>query len=221
MKEFFKNLRRYKVSSVLNILGLSIAFASAFIILVQVNYDFSYNKCFPDADRVFRLEMNGVWGEDKTWSFYINNRYGHLIGENDDNVESFTSMTLFSWDAPLTVYDFGGNKEPQEIVVRATTGMPNAPQVIGFNLMEGDFERLKEPGSVLLSESFAAKHNLTVDSAIKLGEDFSLTVVGIFKDFPESCDLYKLELFMGEEADMNNSTEWSYTYYYKLISADQ
>ena len=46
MKEFFKNLRRYKVSSVLNILGLSIAFASAFIILVQVNYDFSYNKCF-------------------------------------------------------------------------------------------------------------------------------------------------------------------------------
>ena len=221
MKEFFKNLRRYKVSSVLNILGLSIAFASAFIILVQVSYDFSYNKCFPDADRVFRLEMKGVWGEDKTWSFYINNRYGHLIGENDDNVESFTSMTLFSWDAPLTVYDFGGSKEPQEIVVRATTGMPNAPQVIGFNLMEGDFERLKEPGSVLLSESFAAKHNLTVDSAIKLGEDFSLTVVGIFKDFPESCDLYKLELFMGEEADMNNSTEWSYTYYYKLISADQ
>ena len=39
MKEFFKNLRRYKVSSVLNILGLSIAFAAAYAILVQVNYD--------------------------------------------------------------------------------------------------------------------------------------------------------------------------------------
>ena len=221
MKEFFKNLGRYKVSSVLNILGLAIAFASAYIILVQVNFDLGYNKCFPDSDRTFRLEMKGVWGEDKTWSVFINNAYGHLIGENDDNVESFTSMNLSSWDAPLTVYDFDGSDQPQDIVVRATTGMPNAPKVIGFDLVEGDMERLKEPGSVLLSESFAAKHNLTVDNAIKLGEDFSLTVVGIFKDFPKSCDLYKLELFMGEEADLSNSTEWGYTYYYKLISVEQ
>ncbi len=43
MKEFFKNLGRYKVSSVLNILGLSIAFAAAYIILVQVNHDLTYN----------------------------------------------------------------------------------------------------------------------------------------------------------------------------------
>ena len=34
MKEFFKNLGRYKVSSTLNILGLGIAFAAAYAILV-------------------------------------------------------------------------------------------------------------------------------------------------------------------------------------------
>ena len=221
MKEFFKNLRRYKVSSVLNILGLAIAFASAFIILVQVSYDFSYNKCFPDADRVFRLEIKGVWGEDKTWTPYLNHQNGHLFGENDDNVESFTSMNLYSWNGSLTVYDFGGSKEPQEIVVRATTGMPNAPQVMGFNLVEGDFEQMKGPGPVLLSESFAAKHGLTVGDAIKLSEDFSLTIVGIFKDFPKNCDLYGLELFSGEDtAENSDPTAWSYTYYYRLISAE-
>ena len=57
MKEFFKNLGRYKVSSVLNILGLSIAFAAAYIILVQVNHDLTYNRCFKDADRVYRLDF--------------------------------------------------------------------------------------------------------------------------------------------------------------------
>ncbi|MBR3858486.1 MAG: hypothetical protein IKJ18_00490, partial [Bacteroidaceae bacterium] len=62
MKEFFKNLGRYKVSSTLNIIGLAIAFASAYIILVQVNFDLSYNKCFRDADRVFRVEMESRWG---------------------------------------------------------------------------------------------------------------------------------------------------------------
>ena len=55
MKEFFKNLHRYKVSSVLNILGLSIAFAAAYAILVQVNYDLGFNRSLKDAERVFRL----------------------------------------------------------------------------------------------------------------------------------------------------------------------
>ena len=222
MKEFFKNLRRYKVSSVLNILGLSIAFASAFIILVQVSYDFSYNKCFRDGDRTFRLELRGLWGEDNTWTPYLNHQNGHLFGEIDDNVESFTSMNLCSWNASLTFYDFGGSAEPQTMVVRATTGMPNAPQVMGFNLVEGDFEQMKGPGSVLLSESFATKHGLTVGNAIKLSEDYSLTVVGIFKDFPKNCDLYGLELYSGEDtAENSDPTAWSYTYYYKLISAEQ
>ena len=221
MKEFFKNLGRYKVSSVLNILGLAIAFASAYIILVQVNFDLGYNKCFRDGDRTFRLELRGIWGEDNTWTPYLNHQSGQLFGEIDDNVESFTSMHLYSWNASLTFYDFGGSTEPQTMVVRATTGMPNAPQVMGFNLVEGDFEQMKGPGSVLLSESFATKHGLTVGNAIKLSEDYSLTVVGIFKDFPKNCDLYGLELYSGEDtAENSDPTTWSYTYYYKLISAE-
>ena len=52
MKEFFKNLGRYKVSSVLNILGLGIAFAAAYAILVQVYYDLSFNSSIKDADRI-------------------------------------------------------------------------------------------------------------------------------------------------------------------------
>ena len=55
MKEFFKNLGRYKVSSTLNILGLGIAFAAAYAILVQVNYDLSFNRSLKDSERVFRL----------------------------------------------------------------------------------------------------------------------------------------------------------------------
>ena len=56
MNEFFKNLGRYKLSSVLNILGLGIAFAAAYAILVQVNYDLGYNRSLKDSERVFRLE---------------------------------------------------------------------------------------------------------------------------------------------------------------------
>ena len=220
MKEFFKNLRRYPTSSALNIIGLAIALASAYIILVQVHFDLGYNKCFQDADRTYRLEIQGLWGEDNTWTCYLNNQNGHLFGENDDNVESFCTMNLYSWKNALTVYDQNSD-EPTTMDVRATTGMPTAPQVMGFTLVQGDFEKLKEPGSVLLSESFAATHDMAVGSVLKVSEDFSFTVAGIFKDFPKNCDLYGLDLFASEDPDMSDPTEWGYTYYYKLISAEQ
>ena len=221
MKEFFKNLRRYPTSSALNIIGLAIAFASAYIILVQVNFDLNYNKCFQDGDRTFRLEMQGLWGESDSWTIYLNNQSGHLFGENDDNVESFCTMNLFTWDNPLQIYGQEDGSEPKTMVVKATTGMPTAPQTLGFTLVQGDFERLKEPNMVLLSESFAATHDMTVGSALKVAEDFSFTVAGIFKDFPKNCDLYGLDLFASQDPDMSDPTEWGYTYYYKLISAEQ
>lgn len=39
--DFLMLLRRYKVSSVLNIAGMGLAFAAAYLMLVQVVFDFS------------------------------------------------------------------------------------------------------------------------------------------------------------------------------------
>ena len=38
-RNFITLLRRYTASSLLNIVGMAIAFAAAYLILVQVNYD--------------------------------------------------------------------------------------------------------------------------------------------------------------------------------------
>ena len=54
-KNFITLLRRYTASSLLNIVGMAIAFASAYMILVQVNYDLRYNQSIPNADRIYRL----------------------------------------------------------------------------------------------------------------------------------------------------------------------
>ena len=90
MKEFFKNLGRYKLSSVLNILGLGIAFAAAYAILVQVNYDLSYNRSLKDAERVFRLE-HAMFAESEEGSLcdFMNDPLGQLLGEDTTMVECF------------------------------------------------------------------------------------------------------------------------------------
>ena len=47
LKNFIMLLKRYTTSSLLNILGMAVAFAAVYIIMVQVNYDLSYNKAVP------------------------------------------------------------------------------------------------------------------------------------------------------------------------------
>ena len=44
LKNFFYVLKKYKIASLLNVIGLSIAFASFMIIMTQVKYDLSFDR---------------------------------------------------------------------------------------------------------------------------------------------------------------------------------
>ena len=56
-RNFFHVLKRSLGASILNIAGLSVAFAVFTAILIQVDYEYSYNDSFPKADQIYRLEM--------------------------------------------------------------------------------------------------------------------------------------------------------------------
>ena len=44
LRNFFSVLRRFKTASVLNVLGLSIAFVAFMLIMMQVNYDYTFDR---------------------------------------------------------------------------------------------------------------------------------------------------------------------------------
>ena len=56
MKSLLRNLmfvaRRYRLSVVLNLLGLTAAFMVFVALLMQIDYDRSYNAALADADRI-------------------------------------------------------------------------------------------------------------------------------------------------------------------------
>ena len=59
LHNFLTTLKRFKTANLLNILGLSIAFATFIIILMQVNYERGFDKFHSKADRIYRLENTG------------------------------------------------------------------------------------------------------------------------------------------------------------------
>jgi putative ABC transport system permease protein len=56
LKNFLSVVRRYKLAVVLNILGLSVAFAAFMIIMIQLDYDVGFDKFHKDYDKIFRVE---------------------------------------------------------------------------------------------------------------------------------------------------------------------
>ena len=220
MKEFFKNLGRYKVSSTLNILGLGIAFAAAYAILVQVNYDLSFNRSLKDSERVFRLETAKffMFFENKM-SANVNDYLGQTFGDDTTMVECFGRMEFDPSPRQLALQSEG----TEHIVeVQTSVGTAGAPETLGFSLVSGSFDRLSTPNSVLMSEKFARTHGIELDDVV-LDTDtsrHSYTVVGIFEDFPKNCDLYGIQMFCTQEPDgWEQASNWNYVYFYKLKEA--
>ena len=50
--------RKTGVSTLINILGMSVAFAAAMILMVQVRWDTTYDANFEGHGQVFRMENN-------------------------------------------------------------------------------------------------------------------------------------------------------------------
>lgn len=79
-----KALLRYKTSTLLNVLGLGIALATAYVIGVQIYYTITYNSNIPDSERVYLLEF----GEDKK-NACLSYPFGTTLGEELPAVEAF------------------------------------------------------------------------------------------------------------------------------------
>ncbi len=215
MKEFFRNLERYKVSSTLNILGLGIAFATVYAILVQVYYDLSYNRLLKDAERVFRFESSSLSKVyDGKMFAGINDAMGQSFGEDTTMVESFGRMHYSQSPLKIKLSD----DEDGLVEIKESWGTTGAPETMGFTLVSGSFDRLSTPNSILLSEDFAKTHNIELDGVIQDANNRSLTVVGIFEDFPRSCDLYGLQMFVAAPLRTWDGN-WQFTYFYKLKEA--
>ncbi|MBQ8812759.1 MAG: hypothetical protein IJZ70_10680, partial [Bacteroidales bacterium] len=51
------------MSSILNVLGMAVAFAAFYIILVQVDYDLNFNKGIKDSEKVFVMSSGSMDGD--------------------------------------------------------------------------------------------------------------------------------------------------------------
>ena len=213
-RNFSHTFRRFFTASVLNLLGLSIAFAACFVILTQVDYDYNYNKAYPAHDRIYRVEVDA--GGDYGWQIWLARPFCELVGASSSHIQaiSVTSLSNYSSDFEVDEHIYS------ELWF---TGFENYLEVFQPTMVCGTTASLNEPGQVLISASMARRFFGTTDAIGKTiyidrkSRNQPLVVGGVYQDMPENSQLGNC-VFSCFRSDLNKDswTNWNYNLYIRL-----
>lgn len=213
-RNFSHTFRRFFTASILNLLGLSIAFAACFVILTQVDYDYNYNKAYPAHDRIYRVEVNP--GGEYGWQIWLARPFCELIGTASPHIQAFSITSLSNYPS-----DFEVNEHIYSEL--EFTGFGDYLEVFQPTMVCGTTASLNEPGQVLISASMARRFFGTTDAIGKTlyaghkSHNYPSVIGGVYQDMPENSQLGNC-VFSSFRSDLNKDswTNWNYTMYIRL-----
>ena len=219
-RNFLTTLRRYKISSLLNVIGLTLAFTAFYVIMTQVWWELGYNRSLHEADRIYLVE-NEDWYEPGKWSSWLNRPVPERVIASTAGVEvggcmwgGFGSGTCWTSNEP----SFGYNK------FSASCGSVSLPflDVFAFRSVEGDVHDIGKPKSGIVSREAAERMRVGVGSLIWVDTDEpqpdgAMEVVAVFEDFPDNSLLGECEVVKNlGETNLYTTSEWSFNYFVKF-----
>lgn len=187
LKISFRNLRRNRSFSVLNICGLALGLAVFLLIGLWIRQEMSFDRHFAERERIGRVQQHRFVGEEKaTWWSSTHPLADVLRAEY---APLFDLIVRSTWEetADLTIDD-------QELTANGLFLDPDGPDLLELKPVRGALS-FGNPDQVLLSASVATK---LFGSLPPLGTAFELRgqavqLGGVFQDFPEDCSFVAVE----------------------------
>lgn len=230
LKIGWRNIRKYKSSSAINIIGLSVGIASFILIALYVTNELSYDKHFADAENIYRVTIKNYDSEgaiSRQWAFAS---AGHAPRLKSDYSSIQYATRFMPWAFPDLQY--GDKKFPGEQVVFTDDDVFN---VFNFRFIRGNPESAFDKiTSMVLTESSAIKifgtdwkEQEILGETITLsrdGQQAPFTVTGIIENMPETqhfhfeylAPIRFIEQLYGEDAMNNVGGNYNWLTYIKL-----
>jgi len=209
----FRNLKKHKFYSFINITGLAIGIACCLIIFLWVQNELGYDRFHKNAGDLYRIVQESPQG-GKIFRFTSTpSGLGPLLKEEYPEIVHFARHTPTRWDMGREEINFREN-------VALVDG--SFLQMFSFPLLEGTPQAaLEDPYSIVISEEMREKFFPGEDplgQTLRVGESLDLNVTGVLQDIPKDSHLqfdclvpFKL---LGEFGfnmkDWGNNNWWTY-----------
>lgn len=217
IRHFFKtawrNLLRNQLYSVINILGIALGLAAFWLVALYVGDELSYDKIYPNADRIYRLAQHASWDGGKLDIVPTSPPFASELKARFPEVEEAVRLDLEGGG----VINYLGNTFKQNDVCFADAGF--------FRVFERPFlfgnaaTALQQPRSVVLTESLAKKIFGSADKALNetiYFEQEPTKITGVVKDSPTNSH-FQFSGFRSFGGALDNNWQNFYVYTYLLL----
>ena len=206
----------------LNIVGMAMAFAALYVIMVQVNFDLGYNKKVKDSDRIYAISMPD-WYTPGNWKTTLSRPLCENVINNVSCVEcgGTTSIGKGYYSEKFFLQEDGNSS----FYLNVSQSSLGAFKVFSVEAVEGSIDNIVPWKDLVISDTKAEKLGLHVGDVI-YSHNHGATmqqynIAAIYKHFPANTDLSEIECFVNMgDLNIDLFSEWSYPYFVKLNSAD-
>ncbi|MDR1119467.1 MAG: FtsX-like permease family protein [Dysgonamonadaceae bacterium] len=214
LRNLISILRRFKVVAALNILGLSVAFAAFMVIMMQLDYDFGFDKFHRNYDRIYRLElvMNGSPRVD------IPRPIADGFFESSPDIVA-GAITAFR-DSYQTFQVETDDGEQHYFKEKTLSVSPEFFDVFTFDFVENSSNAFTVPGNVFIPLSLSQK---IFGNASAVGKQIGhRTVAAVYRDFPANS-IFENYIYNAIQPTENKNQwgSWAYKAYFRINDASE
>lgn len=197
LKNYFKiawrNITKNKIYSTINILGLATGMAVVMLIAFWIWDEVTYDRYFKNHDDIAQvmttfIDNDGTKNTDRAVCMPIGNELRNKYGSDFKQV----AMASWNFDHVLAV---GENK----IDKKGMWVESSFPSMFPFKMIKGDINALDDPSAILINASLAKilfGNDDPMNKMIKLDDQDSYKVAGIFQDFPDNTTFSNASYFL-------------------------
>ncbi|MBN1211934.1 MAG: ABC transporter permease [candidate division Zixibacteria bacterium] len=182
IKVFLRNIRKHKGYSAINIASLAVGMSFAVLILLWVQFEWSFDRFHDNLDRLYSVAFTTEDG--KHYSGQMVGALAEYLESEYPEIESASRMSnLERWKLGYGGKDFAGSGRYVD---------PQFLKMFSFPFIEGDAQTaLTDPSSIIITEKLAERifgKEDPVGRAIQFGNQ-TLTVTGVMKNNPDNTDI--------------------------------
>ena len=182
-KTSWRNIIRTPGYSILNVTGLAIGMAVAFLIALWVYYQYSFDKFLPEYQSVYRVQRNFNSNGD-TLTFPTNSlKLADALRTQIPEIE-YVAESDWTRNHGLVVGD-------KKLYVNGAISGTDIFKILQFPFLDGNANSVfKDPYSIVLTQSLAKSlfgNENAINKTVRFDNAHNLKVTGIIKDVPSNA----------------------------------
>ncbi|WP_400193979.1 ABC transporter permease [Hymenobacter sp. B81] len=218
-----RNLLKHKLTSAINLFGLTVGLTCCLLILAYILHETSYDRSVPESGRIYRVTRTfyNPDGAPTLQLAAVAPVVGPLLRNDFPEIEKLSRMILYS---PVAV------RHQDRILTEDSLffSEPAFLDLFGVRMLSGDARTaLREPRSVILEQSAARKYfgdQDPLNQELKIDGRLACKVTGVYQALPENAHLHPAVLVSFSTlndstiyGERNLRTSWSNNAFYTYL----